>query len=266
MTMAPSEDITGFLKLPPELRDRIYDFCFQEKQQKHDRSGFRRAGTTCFDIRASLPQLRLANRQVKSEYNKRSPLNSILEAPVTNYNFYTERYEQLSLLPRLAAMSTVVSVSLEFHNHIDAYYYCDDLQLDLRMLTSINPALTELVEALPHLKRLNVSMYFLNQTCSWVQEVMSFSQKVYTVLDAGMINYPQLAKLAELSLIWSKLDGIENVRPATWTPEGGFECDEETFGMRLRSCPTYTHCTRDGHMNFRVEVVDGHDNYYEIDA
>jgi hypothetical protein len=37
--MAHSEDITGFLSLPPELRDRIYDFYFQEKQQKHDRSG-----------------------------------------------------------------------------------------------------------------------------------------------------------------------------------------------------------------------------------
>lgn len=157
------KEITSFFSLPPELRDLIYDFCFQDEEQQCHQCGS--LGTPSFEIRASLPQLRLANRQVRTEYDMRWPLNSYLKFSVASYNPFLKSFERpLPRPPRLAAMSTVVNVDLEFHGFIKVHW---DLPRYLTILDFIMPALTTLVEDLPHLERLKVSMHFLRESCGW---------------------------------------------------------------------------------------------------
>jgi hypothetical protein len=37
--VALNKEITSFFSLPPELRDLIYDFCFQDEEQQCHQSG-----------------------------------------------------------------------------------------------------------------------------------------------------------------------------------------------------------------------------------
>ena len=266
--MAGSDDNPGFLSLPPELRDRIYDFCFQDRQLKHDRSGSLRFKTVCYNIRASLPHLRLVNRQVKAGYDKGSPLNSTLDISVTEYGPKVGRHQQLPRLPRLAAMSTIVSVDLMFHRHLRLYY---EARGYLTMLPYLAPVLPDLAEDLPHIQRLTVSLHFEDETCDWIQEVIrSFenvdtmfkdekvnekvNENVDTMLEDKKFNYPQLAKLAQMNAIWSKLDGLENVRLVRWTPGGGVDYDKEALAARLQSCSTHAHCI--WYRNMQWEVLE----------
>lgn len=124
--VACDKQATGFFTIPPELRDLIYDFRLQDKQQQCDQCGS--IGTPLFAIRASLPQLRLTSRRVKTEYDRRWPLNSALNLCVASYNPFLRSFERpLPRPPRLAAMSTVVSVDLEFHGFIKAHWTCHDI-------------------------------------------------------------------------------------------------------------------------------------------
>jgi hypothetical protein len=191
------------------------------------------------------------NRQVKSEYDKRSPLNSTLDISVTEYGPKVGRNQQLPRLPRLAAMSTVVSVDLMFHRHLRLYY---EAQRYLTMLPYLPPVLPDLAEDLPHLQRLTVSLYFEDEMCDWIQEVIRSFETIDATFEDEKLNYPRLAKLAELNAIWSKLDGVENVRLATWTRGGGVEYDKEALAARLRSCSTHAHCI--WYKNMRWEVLE----------
>lgn len=163
--VACDKEITSLFSLPPELRDLIYDFCLQDKQQQCRQCGS--IGTPRFDVRASLPQLLLASRRVKIEYDRRWTLNSALNLCVASYNPFLRSFERpLPRPPRLAAMSTVVSVDLEFHGFIKAHW---GLPRYRTVLDFIVPALRALVEVIPNLEKLKVSMYFMNESCSWAQ-------------------------------------------------------------------------------------------------
>lgn len=243
MALACNKDGARFFTLPTELRDKIYDFCYQEEQQQSQRY----RATLLYNIHAPIPQLRLVNQQVKTEYDERWPLNSTLDFSVNNYNPTSERFEPLPRLPRLAAMSNMVNVDLKFHFYVGAYY---DLPPHLTVLCFIPPALPNLVEDLPRLKRLNVSLYFENQTCKWIQKVIWSFEKVDTMYHDVKADYPRLAKLVKLNAVWSELDGHENVRLATWTPGDGLNYDKEALEARLENCSRYDRCTRKGHRAF----------------
>lgn len=236
-----NKEITIFFTLPPELRDLIYDFCFQDSQQQCRQCGS--MGTPRFDIRASLPQLRLANRQVKTEYDRRWPLNSTLNFSVASYNPFLKSFERpLPRSPRLATMSTVVSVDLEFHGFVKVHW---DLPQYVTILDFVTPALSTLIKDLPHLEKLFVSMRFMNESCSWAQKVIRAFERLDAVFEDVKADYPQLAKLVELNAInafCSKRDGVEYVKFVTWSPKRGLDHDREDLAARLRCCSRLARC------------------------
>lgn len=239
--VACNNEITSFFSLPLELRDLIYDFCFQDAQQQCRQCGS--IGTPRFDIRASLPQLRLANRQVKIEYDRRWRLNSTLNFSIASYNPFLKPFERPLPRPtRLAAMSTVVNVDLEFHGFIKVHW---DLPQYLTILDFITPALSSLIEDLPHLETLVVSMHFMNENCMWAQNVIRAFEKLDAVFEDVKADYPQLAKLVELNAINAfclDRDGVEYVKFVTWTPRGGLGYDREDLNARLRYCSHFARC------------------------
>lgn len=248
MALTCNKDVARFFALPIELRDKIYDFCYQEEQQRQEQCGrITRPATMLYNIRAPIPQLRLVNQQVKAEYDKRWPLNSTLDFSVDEYNPALEFFEPLPRLPRLAAMSTTVNVGLKLHRYIGAHY---DLPRHLTVLDFIPAALPNLVEDLLHLKRLEVSLYFEYQTCHWVQKVIRSFGKVDTMFGDVKADYPRLAKLVKLNAVWSELDGNKNVRLPTWTPGDGLNYDKGALEARLKNCSRYDRCTRKGHRAF----------------
>lgn len=239
--VACDNETIGFFSLPLELRDLIYDFCFHDQQQQCHQSGS--IGTPRFDTRASLPQLRLVDRRLKTEYDRRWPLNSTLDFSVASYNPFLKTFERpLPRPPRLAAMSTVVSVDLEFHGSIKAHW---DLPQYVTILDFTIPALPTLIEDLPHLRKIKVSMRFLNESCSWAEKVIRAFERLDAVFEDVKAEYLQLAKLVELNAInafCSKRDGVEYVKFVTWSPKGGLRCNKEDLGARLRSCSHLTGC------------------------
>lgn len=235
------KETTGFFSLPLELRDLIYDFCFQDQQQQCHQCGS--IGTPRFDIRASLPELRLANRQIKTEYDRRWPLHSALKLSIASYNPFLKAFERpLPQPPRVAAMSTVASVDLEFHGFIKVHWA---LPRYLTVLDFVIPALQNLVGNLPHLVKLEVSMHFMNESCSWAQNVIWAFEKLDAVFQNVKIDYPQLAKLVELNAInafCSRGEGVEYVKFVTWSPKGGLRYDKENLDARLWSCSSWDMC------------------------
>jgi hypothetical protein len=239
--VARDKKTTSFFSLPPELRDLIYDFCFQDEEQQCHQCGS--LGTPRFEIRASLPHLRLANRQVKSEYDMRWPLNSTVNLSIASYNPFLKTFERpLPRPPRLAAMSTIVSVDLEFHGFVKVHW---DLPRYLTILDFINPALSTLVEDLPHLEKLVVSMRFSRESCGWAQKVIRAFEKLDAMFEDVKAGYSQLAKLVELNAInafCSEREGVEYVKFVTWSPKGGLRYDEEALAALLRYCSKFAGC------------------------
>jgi hypothetical protein len=239
--VACDKEITSFFSLPPELRDLIYDFCFQDEEQQCHQCGS--LGTPRFNTRASLPQLRLASRQVKTEYDRRWPLNSALNLSVASYNPFLKSFERpLPRPPRLAAMSTIVNVDLEFHGFVKVHW---GLPRYLTILDFIVPALPALIADLPHLENLLVSMHFLRGSCGWAEKVIRSFEKLDTMFEDVKAGYPLLAKLVELSAVnafCSKRDGVEYVKFVTWTPEGGLRYDGEDLAARMRCCSHLADC------------------------
>ena len=236
-----NKEVTTFFSLPPELRDLIYDFCFQDMQQQCHQCGS--IGTPRFSTRASLPQLRLTSRQVKTEYDRRWPRSSTLNFSVASYNPFLKSFERpLPEPPRLAAMSTVVSVDLEFHGFVKVHW---DLPQYVTILDFVTPALSTLIKDLPHLEKLFVSMRFMNESCSWAQKVIRAFARLDAVFEDVKADYPQLAKLVELNAInafCSKRDGVEYVKFVTWSPKRGLDYDREDLAARLRCCSRLARC------------------------
>jgi hypothetical protein len=80
--------------LPRELRDTIWDQCYQEKEYDICLRRKKSPGTVNFSINALLPQLRLVSKQVNIEYNLRCPAKAVLirgGLMRTHYNFKTEQ-------------------------------------------------------------------------------------------------------------------------------------------------------------------------------
>ena len=247
------EKISDFLSLPLELRERIYNFCFQDSQQEYEDCG--PIGTPKFNIRAPLPQLRLANRQVKTEYDKHWPKNTALDFSVAYYNPFFTSFGPLPRLPRRAAMSTVVSVELEFHKVIWVHY---DLPPHLTILEFIPAALPNLVEDLPLLERLNVSLRFGYQDCGWMEKVIRSFEKLDAMFEDVRDDYPGLAKLAELKAVWTRDDGVSrNVAFVTWSPGGGVWYDREALHARLRDCAQVDRCPETRHRGGTEALGEG---------
>lgn len=70
-TAEPIDKVTGFFSLPRELRDSIYDLIREDD--------YWIMIDLIFDWRAAIPEKRLVSRQFKSQYDKRSAINTVVQ-------------------------------------------------------------------------------------------------------------------------------------------------------------------------------------------
>ena len=112
-TSSHADMVFKYFALPRELRDMIYDHLWQEVEVGTDRLHF--------NISTTIPELRLVNRQFKTEYDERIAANDH-----KNTVTVTQRYERNPFdpskeipLPRLAALSTSLTINI-----INLDHYC----------------------------------------------------------------------------------------------------------------------------------------------
>ena len=95
-----------FFALPAELRDMIYDHLWQDLEEDTDHIRF--------NICTTIPELRLVNRQFKSEYDERiaanAHKNTVAVTQLYDYCPYDPSKEVS--LPRLAAQSTSLTINI----------------------------------------------------------------------------------------------------------------------------------------------------------
>lgn len=214
----------GFFTLPRELRDQIYGMVWQEHHRK-----FKDLEVV---VRAVIPRVRLVSRQLKSEYDQSSPVNSFLHliqqsgigfkskhdqsSPLAQFFLYRRSIRESrdgpklgSKFYRLATQSRRLEVTWRNvdgpRRHPLSRRNAPDFNQHLRQLT-------ELVGNLPFLEQVHVFMYF----------------------DAG----DQLRSAVE-NLIWTPfltslvVQFAASLRPAetdpahlaVWSREGGFLTD-----------------------------------------
>ncbi|GAB7335208.1 hypothetical protein MBLNU13_g07629t1 [Cladosporium sp. NU13] len=109
-----------FFALPRELRDMIYDHLRQDVEENTDR--------LTFNIRTIIPELRLVNRQFKTEYDERIAANDHKNTVTVTQRYERNPYEPSKEipLPRLAALSTSLTVNIINHEHDCGYCHrCD---------------------------------------------------------------------------------------------------------------------------------------------
>lgn len=98
--------IFKFFSLHAELRDMIYDHLWQDVEEDSDH--------LCFDICTTIPELRLVNRQFKSEYDERIAANEHKNTVTVTQLYDSSPYDPSNevSLPRLAAQSTSLTINI----------------------------------------------------------------------------------------------------------------------------------------------------------
>jgi hypothetical protein len=100
----PLECMTSF---PQEIRDKIYDLLFQEKDEVVN--GWH------YKIRTILPKARLISRQLTKEYDERSPMNNKLEVSDCVFPVFDTPCLDLEVpFPSLASRATTAHINLIF--------------------------------------------------------------------------------------------------------------------------------------------------------
>lgn len=150
-TATISRDGKSFFEiLPRELRDRIYEYTFEQEVDTQD---------FVYQFAAPLPHLRLVSRQFKAEYDEQSPTNTTLvvvdKNPRTQCTFGTfhlrEKVRHMSF-PKLATKCT----TLHFNQHLMDYPRNPANVVRARQCET-----AELMKCLPHLQRSHIVLSFI---------------------------------------------------------------------------------------------------------
>lgn len=105
-TSSHANMVFKFFALPRELRDMIYDHLWQEVEEGTDRLHF--------NISTTIPELRLVNRQFKTEYDERIATNDYKNTVTVTQRYERNPYDPSKEipLPRLAALSTSLTINI----------------------------------------------------------------------------------------------------------------------------------------------------------
>jgi hypothetical protein len=229
---------TGFLDIPRELRDEIYDLALE-----HDRATSDDHGIMSLHVRAPEPRLRLVSKQFVSEYYGRSPSNTNICLLVVGCT-PTTRFQSAGGFP-YAARASAVDITLVqgvFGSYDDSVYdYFEHL----------TAWLMELVKDMPCMKKLHLRLGFTIPPKLTVidyysrmahRNVQNYGGSFLSMLVECKKKQSALPLFkVDVELIMSKLDsgdanvtGVEVGKVASWTHEGGYRQDAGFAGLRGR--------------------------------
>lgn len=200
-----TEEITGFFKLPRELRDMIYDLlCVDNTTTCVAKSRYwgEPNPPATITTRRTILNAFLLNRRFKSEFEERPAArenNTTLTSYSSLRNFKTMVY------PKSLQVSTDLVLKIEFHRTCD---FCGgQWVLDLSELKEI-PRLAELM---PNLRTIYVHHHFRGLTfrCDQEQDVLSDH---WTWSGGGLIDMARFA--AGGSKCWRSLPGRASAIPS----------------------------------------------------
>jgi hypothetical protein len=207
-SIANSHEIFPFEKLPPEIRDLIYDLVFHEREEQ--------IADWHYNIRTTSPDMRLLNRQVKREYDQRPPINNFIEvSEIMNCPLL----EGPSRLPALLAarMTTLHFNAITCVDRPEHGPGCMErkhlAQMELR--NGYESGLDKLVNDLPLLKKVTMSVSCGNLSCAMA--LQSYTEETW----------PSFPDLSHIALLRSTLRAHSNAffegreTMATWTPAHG---------------------------------------------
>jgi hypothetical protein len=229
---------TGFLDLPRELRDEIYDLALE-----HDRATSDDHGIMSLHVRAPEPRLRLVSKQFASEYYERSPSNTNIRLSVVGCT-PTTGFQSAGGFPYVARASAVDITLVQgvFGPHDNSVYdYFEHLTAWLLELFKDVPGIKRL-----HLRlgfsippKLTVIDYYLRMAH---RNVQNFGGSFLSMLDECKKKQSALPLfVVDVELIMLKLDsrdatatGVEVGKVASWTHKGGYKQDAGFAGLRRR--------------------------------
>jgi hypothetical protein len=232
-SIANSHEIFPFEKLPPELRDLIYDLLFQERRGA--------IHLWHYKIRTALPTIRLVNSRLKFEFDERSPVNSFIEASECPWMgdgcLCLDTYE--SFPSSIAARTTDMHINYFIACKREASYACRCprmerfTQVDLRV--QLGPWMDDLIKDLP-LRNMTMNISCGNVECAMA---LQSSGEIWP-------STPNLSRISLLKPIYhfdpdSEAYSDESLPPplqptrvfelretmATWTPTRGWLADAE---------------------------------------
>ena len=193
-TLTPEHEVAGLFRLPPELRDLIYDHCYQ-KQRYMDAKTPPGCPVLYFDIRTPLPQLRMVSRRVQIEYDKRSLANRYLQLSLEEFIPHFKPYDRL---PRLARTSTRLDLRLEFTDGFMKYW---DSPGGLTLPEIISSALPTLHEDLPDVKDLRVCIRFGVLYCNYIPRLMRSMERFAGMSKEFRAKFTRLENLTVISMV-----------------------------------------------------------------
>ena len=234
-TMTVPNTKKGFIDLPRELRDEIYDLALE-----HDRTTTKDGGTMHLHVRAPEKRLRLVSKQFALEYYDRSPPKNDIRLSVAG-NSPTIRLQSAGGFT-YAVGASAVDVTLTFESFDDSLYtYVDHLF----------PWLSKLVEDMPYVETIRIKLCFSIspnlKTFDWfsravhraspyaVKQIQQFpgcwcNTKPITLIDKMdlMVVLPKFESNNAVST------GSELGKIGSWTLVGGYQVDADFAELRRK--------------------------------
>lgn len=225
----------GFLDLPRELRDEIYDFALE-----HGRTKTLDSGAMHLHIRAPEPRLRLVSRQFASEYYERLPPKDSICLSVTGSSPTESLQSAGGFTP--AARPSTVNVTLTFDTFDDSLFSYVDL---------LSTWLFDLVTNMPCIKALHLQLCF--KVPPDVTVLDWFSRTVHRAIRYLPVKFEPLqwetretkpiisldkvdvmVVLPKVSSNDATSTGTELGKIGSWTRAGGYETDAGFAELRRK--------------------------------
>lgn len=234
-----------FGKLPPELRDTIYDLCCEETQsegiiRKWNFSGHTsytdivaRSPSIAFKVRTTLPHLRLVSRTVKLEYDRRVPTANLLSVFLQGGSFPQVAWRSELLLP--TKKPTDIEITLAPHQLVDRSTFF------VHILDTI-PEVTKWVRGLCYgcrIRTFGIRLVFTGDFRHFFTEFsLAYRRRLRACLRDALENFGLRDPLAKsrprptsISMLWSADGTGEPTEFARWTPKSGLKSNEEGIAI-----------------------------------
>lgn len=228
---------TGFLTLPRELRDAIYDLAYHETEGEHVLTckHQEKRGTVCFTRCTPLSQLRLVSRQIKLEYGQRSPASDRLSVSANQIDSWRCIFFDIIHVTtaRPIKLDITVPVCLKASSRIlneiavarCTILWMSKLYYDLSLLSDVDSFVI----------RLHFTGRASQMLVNIVRDMASLDYRMQykSRIDAFMYGLKTEGPVTPtaLSLLWSADESGKPVEFATWTPMSGFKAKEEAIAV-----------------------------------
>lgn len=230
---------TGFLNLPRELRDAIYDLAFRETQGEHVLTckHQEKRGTVCFIRRTPLLQLRLVSRQINLEYDQRLPANNRLSVSTKQIDKWRCIFYDITHVTTARPVKIDITVPICLHassrilNEVCVARYTVRWMSKLYYDTSLLSGVDTFVIRLHYTGRANQMFADILKDLTSLDYRLRYKGRIDAFMYGLKLEGP-LTPTA-MSLLWSADESGKPIEFATWTPMSGFKAKE---GIIAVSC------------------------------